>query len=165
MNQTFPLNLVDVIIEKVESFHVIAHDIEPMLSQSLEDLHVIFDEQYQIQDLEQEDMPMSKQNNTFELADHHYKAIYRVVFLFRILAKLSEKYLLENLESILHKFIQVVKESVKCDYKSLLYIPNEKDDEKLVFLKKEFNFAYQIVTKTFPKFTKSYGPTLEPMNH
>lgn len=158
INQTFPLNLIDILIEKVESFHIAIQKIESMLMASLQDLHQIYEEQYQPQVPKDEgEMIVEKETSIYELVEHHYKAIYRVVFLFRLLAKLCQKYVLKELMAIAEVFITEVRDNEKCDYKSLLITENDNNDEKLKFLKTEFKSAYKIIANTFPNFTQLFG--------
>jgi len=63
INQTFPINLVDILIERVEHFHVAIHFIENMLSTSLTDLHPIIDDHFQVQAIKEDDMLVDKMNS------------------------------------------------------------------------------------------------------
>ncbi|CAI2378030.1 unnamed protein product [Moneuplotes crassus] len=140
IHQAFPIELADILIERVEIFHVSINFIEEFLLNSLNDLEPIFQEQIEEKKAEE---PILFKENTFDFQPEHYRSIYRTVFLLRILAKLSEKFSLEMLQDIAINFFTQAKK----------YLPilseTEKDDPKLAFLVKEFNKSCKILVDSF----------------
>lgn len=106
IHQAFPIELADILIERVEIFHVSINFIGEFLLNSLNDLEPIFQEQ--IEEKKSEEPSLFKEN-TFDFQPEHYRSIYRTVFLLRILAKLSEKYILEMLQDLAINFFTQVK--------------------------------------------------------
>ena len=103
IHQAFPLNLVDILIDRVESFHVAIGFIQDFLMRSLSDLDPIFSEDTD-DEKKEDDMNIDKESH-LDLHPEHYKAIYRTVFFYRILAKLSERYILQDLQEKARNFI------------------------------------------------------------
>ena len=94
IHQAFPLELTDILIERVEILHVAIDFIDEFLMVSLKELEPIF--QIDAEEKKEDEANLGKEN-TFDLLPEHYRAIYRTVFFLRILAKLSEKFVLQKL--------------------------------------------------------------------
>ena len=99
INQMFPINLVSILIERIESFSSAMYIIHNCLKNSLSDLNSIFidSEMNDKKDNDPQRSNMMEIDDFIELFPNNYKAIYRTVFLYRILALLSERYLLQDL--------------------------------------------------------------------
>ena len=111
INQMFPINLVGILIERIESFSSSMHWIQKFLMSSLKDLNSIFidSEMSDKKDNNQHRENLMEIDDFMELFPNNYKTIYRTVFLYRILAKLSERYLLQDLLLVAKDFILEVR--------------------------------------------------------
>jgi len=119
IHQAFPLKLADILVQKVESFHVAIGFISDFLMRSLNDLEPIFQEDTDDDKSDSPKLglptkkdkvmvlsnPYDHETNQFDLLPEHYRLIYRTVFFYRILARLSEKYVLQDLQEKARRFI------------------------------------------------------------
>lgn len=111
INQMFPIDLVGVLIERIESFSSAMHWIQKLIMSSLKDLNSIFidSEMSEKKDNDPQRENIMEIDDSVDLFPNNYKAIYRTVFLYRILAKLSERYLLQDLLLVARDFILEVR--------------------------------------------------------
>jgi hypothetical protein len=105
LHQAFPIEITDILIERVDCFHVAISFIHEFLMASLTYLDPIFQEDPN--DQKDDDMQVDKENQ-FYLLPEHYKLIYRTVFFYRILARLSEKFMFQELQEKAKIFMKEV---------------------------------------------------------
>ena len=106
IHQAFPINLADILIERVDVFQSAINFINEFLEKSFKELDSILEDDGE--EKKGEDFSIIKENN-IELLPEHYRSIYRAVFYFRILAKLAEKYMLKELMDQAQNILILVK--------------------------------------------------------